>query len=114
MNARDKHKVPVAIIGTDFMIKVLRHAKHLRMGAMVGIDAGSDGLARAERQGVPITAIEGLLRLPGFAEIGIAFDATSAGAHARHNELLQAHGVQVIDLTPAAIGPYVVPVVNLD
>ena len=121
MNDRETRKIPVAIIGsgnigTDLMIKVLRHARHLRMGAMVGIDAASDGLARAERQGVPTTAegIEGLLRLPGFAEIGIAFDATSAGAHARHNELLQAHGVRVIDLTPAAIGPYVVPVVNLD
>ena len=122
MNARDtQNRTPVAIIGsgnigTDLMIKVLRHARHLRMGAMVGIDAGSDGLARAARLGVPVTAegIEGLLKLPGFADIGIAFDATSAGAHAHHNALLQARGVRVIDLTPAAIGPYVVPVVNLD
>src|SRR5690606_26417208 len=81
-----------------------------------GIDPNSDGLARAARLGVPITAegIDGLLKLPNFNEIKIAFDATSAGAHKRHNELLQAHGVQVIDLTPAAIGPYVIPAINLD
>jgi acetaldehyde dehydrogenase len=86
------------------------------MGAMVGIDPASDGLARAARLNVPITAggIEGLLALPNFGDIRIAFDATSAGAHAKHNEALQRHGVRVIDLTPAAIGPYVVPVVNLD
>lgn len=103
-------------IGTDLMIKVMRNAEHLKMGAMVGIDAGSDGLARAARLGVPTTheGAEGLLKLPNFSNIRIAFDATSAGAHARHNELLQRHGVRVIDLTPAAIGPYVVPVVNLE
>jgi acetaldehyde dehydrogenase len=85
------------------------------MGAMVGIDSASDGLARAARFGVPTTAggIEGLVGLPQFADIGIAFDATSAGAHAHHAKVLRQHGVQVIDLTPAAIGPFVVPVVNL-
>jgi acetaldehyde dehydrogenase len=114
-------KIPVAIIGsgnigTDLMIKVLRQSHHLSMSAMVGIDPLSDGLARATRMGVPITAqgVEGLLSMPGFNEIRIAFDATSAGAHAHHNTLLQQHGIQVIDLTPAAIGPYVVPVVNLE
>src|SRR5437879_1064423 len=117
----DNNRIAVAIIGsgnigTDLMIKVMRTSRHLRMGAMVGIDAASDGLARAARLGVPVTAdgVAGLLGLPNFKDIRIAFDATSAGAHAKHNELLQAHGVQVIDLTPAAIGPYVVPVVNLD
>jgi acetaldehyde dehydrogenase len=66
--------------------------------------------------GVPITAegIEGLLALPGFKDIKIVFDATSAGAHHKHNALLQAKGVRVIDLTPAAIGPYVIPAINLD
>jgi acetaldehyde dehydrogenase len=114
-------KLAVAIIGsgnigTDLMIKVLRYSRHLRMGAMVGIDPQSDGLARARRLDVPVTAdgIDGLVRLPGFSDIRIAFDATSAGAHARHNEVLQHHGIQVIDLTPAAIGPYVVPVVNAE
>ena len=113
-------KIPVAIIGsgnigTDLMIKVLRNASHLSMGAMVGIDPQSEGLARATRMGVPATSqgVEGLTALPGFSEIRIAFDATSAGAHAHHNTLLQQHGIKVIDLTPAAIGPYVIPVVNL-
>ncbi|KAF1004123.1 MAG: Acetaldehyde dehydrogenase [Pseudomonas sp.] len=103
-------------IGTDLMIKILRHGRHLQMGAMVGIDPNSDGLARAERLGVPTTAggIEGLLALPGFKDIRIVFDATSAGAHAHHNALLQPHGIKVIDLTPAAIGPYTIPAINLD
>lgn len=103
-------------IGTDLMIKILRHGKLLQMGAMVGIDPKSDGLARAERMGVATTAggIDGLLALPDFKDIKIVFDATSAGAHAHHNKLLQEHGVSVIDLTPAAIGPYVIPAINLD
>ncbi len=114
-------KIKVAIIGSgnigsDLMIKVMRHGRHLEMGAMVGIDAASDGLARAARLGVPVTheGIEGLLAMPGFADIGLVFDATSASAHHHNNALLQQHGKQVIDLTPAAIGPYVVPVVNLE
>ncbi|GGX25095.1 acetaldehyde dehydrogenase [Pigmentiphaga litoralis] len=121
MGRQEDNKQKVAIIGsgnigTDLMIKILRHGKYLEMGAMVGIDPASDGLARAERMGVPITAggIDGLLAMPNFSEIRIVFDATSAGAHKRHNELLQAKGVQVIDLTPAAIGPYVIPAINLD
>ena len=103
-------------IGTDLMIKIMRLSKTLEMAAMVGIDPASDGLARAARLGVATTAegIEGLVALPEFESIGIVFDATSAGAHRHHNEILQAHGKQVIDLTPAAIGPYVVPSVNLD
>jgi len=117
----ERRKQKVAIIGsgnigTDLMIKVMRNSEHLEMGAMVGIDPASDGLARAQRLGVPVTSggIEGLLAMPGFEDIRIAFDATSAKAHAHHNELLQARGVQVIDLTPAAIGPYVIPSINLD
>jgi acetaldehyde dehydrogenase len=103
-------------IGTDLMIKVLRLSDVLEMGAFVGIDPGSDGLTRAARMGVPITAggIEGLVAMPGFADITIVFDATSAGAHQRHSEILLAHGKRVIDLTPAAIGPYTVPAVNGD
>ncbi len=114
-------RVPVAIIGsgnigTDLMIKVMRKSRRLSMAAMVGIDPASDGLARAARLGVPTTTegVDGLVKLPNFKDIKIAFDATSAGAHARHNAVLQKHGVQVIDLTPAAIGPYVIPVVNLE
>jgi acetaldehyde dehydrogenase len=114
-------KLKVAIIGsgnigTDLMIKVMRHAQHLEMGAMVGVDAASDGLARAQRLGIPTTAegLQGLLKLPVFSEIDIAFDATSAAAHSAHDRILREHGVQVIDLTPAAIGPYVIPPINLD
>ena len=114
-------KTKVAIIGsgnigTDLMIKVMRLSDILEMGAFVGIDPESDGLKRAERLGVPITAggIEGLLAMPEFPDIEIVFDATSAGAHKRHSELLIAAGKRVIDLTPAAIGPYTIPPVNGD
>jgi acetaldehyde dehydrogenase len=103
-------------IGTDLMIKVIRTSAVLEMGVLVGVDPASEGLARARRMGVAATdaGLEGLLRLPEFRDIGIVFDATSAKAHARHDAVLRAHGKQVIDLTPAALGPYVVPVVNLE
>ncbi|MDX3882760.1 MAG: acetaldehyde dehydrogenase (acetylating), partial [Achromobacter sp.] len=83
---------------------------------LVGIDPESDGLKRAERLGVPTTAegVAGLVAMPGFEKIGIVFDATSAGAHSRNNEILQRHGKHVVDLTPAAIGPHVIPPVNGD
>ncbi|XDZ52474.1 acetaldehyde dehydrogenase (acetylating) [Neisseriaceae bacterium CLB008] len=114
-------KVAVAIIGsgnigTDLMKKILKKSDaSVYMGAMVGIDAQSDGLKRARDLGVAVTheGIDGLVALPHFKDIKIVFDATSASAHVKHNEVLQQHGVRVIDLTPAAIGPYVVPVVNL-
>src|SRR5690606_21248139 len=103
-------------IGTDLMIKILRLSKVLEMGALVGIDPESDGLKRAERLGVPTTAggVDGLIAMPGCDEIEIVFDATSAGAHAEHDRKLRALGKIVIDLTPAAIGPYTIPPVNLD
>ncbi|HEX6968627.1 MAG TPA: acetaldehyde dehydrogenase (acetylating) [Micromonosporaceae bacterium] len=103
-------------IGTDLMIKVLRLSRRLRMVAMAGIDPESDGLARARRLGVATTAegVAGLVAMPEFADVEIVFDATSAGAHRHNDEVLRAHGRTVIDLTPAAIGPYVVPPVNLD
>jgi acetaldehyde dehydrogenase len=116
-------KVKAAIIGsgnigTDLMIKILRHGQALSMGVMVGIDPASDGLARARRLGVATTAegVEGLVAMPEFSDIGIVFDATSAAAHIKNDALLRRHkpGIRVIDLTPAAIGPYCVPVVNLD
>lgn len=105
-------------IGTDLMIKILRNGQHIDMGVMVGIDPASDGLARAARMGVATThlGVEGLVKMPEFSGIDVVFDATSAGAH-RHNEaFLRSHkeNLQMIDLTPAAIGPYCVPVVNLD
>ena len=103
-------------IGTDLMIKVMRLSKVLEVGALVGIDPESDGLKRATRLGVPVTSagVEGLVSMPGFSEIEIVFDATSAGAHKHHAEVLRAYGKRVIDLTPAAIGPYTIPPVNLD
>ncbi|AVO43540.1 acetaldehyde dehydrogenase (acetylating) [Simplicispira suum] len=103
-------------IGTDLMIKILRHGKHIEMAAMVGIDPASDGLARAERLGVATTheGAQGLLRMPVFADIDVVFDATSAAAHVKNEALLRAAkpSIRMIDLTPAAIGPYCVPVVN--
>ncbi|VWC85873.1 acetaldehyde dehydrogenase [Burkholderia contaminans] len=105
-------------IGTDLMIKILRHGRHLEIAAMVGIDANSDGLARAARLGVATTheGVEGLTRLPVFDQIDFVFDATSAGAHVRNAALLRTlkPSIRMIDLTPAAIGPHCVPVVNLD
>jgi acetaldehyde dehydrogenase len=105
-------------IGTDLMIKMLRRARYVELAAMIGIDAGSDGLQRARRLGVATTAegVDGLTQLSCFGEIGIVFDATSAAAHVHHDSVLRAlrPDIRLIDLTPAAIGPYCVPVVNLD
>lgn len=112
-------KTKVAIIGsgnigTDLMIKIMRLSERLEMGVMVGIDPASDGLARAKRMGVATTheGIDGLIAMPEFKEVGIVFDATSAGAHKRNSELVLAAGKRMVDLTPAAIGPYVIPPVN--
>lgn len=114
-------KTKVAIIGsgnigTDLMIKVMRLSEVLEMGVMVGIDPASDGLARAQRMGVETTheGIDGLIAMPEFADIGIVFDATSAGAHKRNSALVLAAGKRMIDLTPAAIGPFTIPPVNGD
>ncbi|MEX3949710.1 acetaldehyde dehydrogenase (acetylating) [Paraburkholderia sp. EG287B] len=114
-------KLRVAIIGsgnigTDLMIKIMRNSQVLEMGAMVGIDPKSDGLARAQRLGVAVTheGVEGLTRLPVFKDIDFVFDATSAGAHVKNDAFLRTlkPGIRMIDLTPAAIGPYCIPVVN--
>jgi len=103
-------------IGTDLMIKVLRRSEVLEMAAMVGIDPDSDGLARARRLKVPTTheGVQGLIAMPGFDDIDIVFDATSAKAHIANAAALFPYGKMLVDLTPAAIGPYVVPPVNLD
>jgi acetaldehyde dehydrogenase len=103
-------------IGTDLMIKLLRGGGPLRMRAMAGIDSASDGLARAARLGVATTAdgVGGLLALPRFGEIGVVFDATSASAHEANAQALAPYDVRVVDLTPAALGPFVVPAVNID
>ena len=103
-------------IGTDLTVKILETSDTLEMGALVGIDPGSDGLARARSKGVATTheGLEGLTRMPEWADIEIVFDATSAGAHAANAAICLEHGKTIVDLTPAAIGPYVVPVVNMD
>jgi acetaldehyde dehydrogenase len=112
---------PVAIIGsgnigTDLMLKILAGDGPLTVGAMVGVDPDSDGLSRARRMGVPATAdgVERLLGMPGFADIKLAFDATSADAHRGNWAALRDTGIRMLDLTPASIGPFCVPVVNLD
>ena len=103
-------------IGTDLMIKVLRTSNTLEMSAMVGIDPASDGLARARRLGVTTThdGVDGLIALPAFDDIEIVFDATSAAAHTENARRLSPYGKRLIDLTPAALGPFVVPAVNLE
>ncbi|BBX65203.1 acetaldehyde dehydrogenase 1 [Mycobacterium saskatchewanense] len=102
-------------IGTDLMMKVER-SPLLEVTAMVGVDPRSDGLARARDHNVAVTAdgIDGFLQLPCFEEVAIVFDATSAQAHPRNAAALSQSGKRIIDLTPAALGPYVVPAVNLE
>jgi acetaldehyde dehydrogenase len=103
-------------IGTDLMLKILRESTTLELAAMVGVDPQSDGLARARSQCISVTTegIDGFVRMREFADVELVFDATSAHAHARHDDLLRAAGKRLIDLTPAARGPLTVPVVNLD
>jgi acetaldehyde dehydrogenase len=103
-------------IGTDLMFKVKRLSDTLHVEAVVGIDEASDGLARARRLGIATTheGVEGLLQMPEFQRVEVVFDATSASAHVHNDELVRAHGKVMVDLTPAAIGPYVVPPVNIN
>ena len=110
-------KLRVAIIGsgnigTDLMIKIGR-SDALELVGVAGIDPDSDGLRRARELGYTATdqGLSDLLeRVP---EIDLAFDATSAGAHAEHARLLAERGIRSVDLTPAALGPAIVPPVNL-
>lgn len=115
-------KIKVAIIGsgnigTDLLIKLMRHSKNLDPSVFVGIDPASDGLLRAKSWGIQTTSegIDGLTKMPEFEDIKIIFDATSAKAHAYHLEVLKNFpDKKVIDLTPAAVGPFVVPPVNFE
>ncbi|MDE3009349.1 MAG: acetaldehyde dehydrogenase (acetylating) [Pseudomonadota bacterium] len=101
-------------IGTDLLYK-LKRSEVLEPVWMVGIDPASEGLARAREMGLKTTAdgVDGLLAHVREDGIQIAFDATSAYVHAENSRKLNALGVMMIDLTPAAIGPYCVPPVNL-
>lgn len=111
------NKVRVAIlgsgnIGSDLMYKI-RRSDVLELAMMVGIDPESEGLARARALGYEASheGIKAVLEHPNPPTI--VFDATSARTHVRHAKLLRQAGIQAIDLTPAAIGPYVIPAVNL-
>jgi len=101
-------------IGTDLLYK-LQRSDVLEPVWMVGIDPESDGLKRAQEMGLKITSegVDGLLPHVKADDIRIAFDATSAYVHAENSRKLNELGVLMIDLTPAAIGPYCVPPVNL-
>ena len=102
-------------IGTDLMMKMIKNPQNMELVAVVGIDEASEGLAMARSHGIATTheGIDGLKKLAVYPEIGIAFDATSAYAHKVHDEALRADGIQVVDLTPAAIGPFTIPPVNM-
>ena len=102
-------------IGTDLMIKMLKYPQNMELAAVVGIDAGSEGLAMARARGVATTheGLNGLVKMRCYGEIDIVFDAPSAYAHKAHDARLRADGKYVVDLTPAAIGPFTIPPVNM-
>lgn len=101
-------------IGTDLMMKMIKYPQNMDLAIVVGIDEKSEGLAMARAHGIATTheGLEGLMKHPLYKDIGIAFDATSAYAHKVHDDALRADGIQVVDLTPAALGPFTVPTVN--
>lgn len=101
-------------IGADLMMKILRVSDRLALRLLIGIDRASEGLALARKHGVATChdGVGGARNLPDWASVQIVFDATSAAAHAHHDRVCRADGKQLVDLTPAAIGPYCVPVVN--
>ena len=103
-------------IGTDLMIKMIKYPQNMELVAVVGIDETSEGLAMARDRGIATTheGIDCLKKMACYPEIGIAFDATSAYAHKLHDAALRADGIQVVDLTPAAIGPFIIPPVNME
>jgi len=102
-------------IGTDLMYK-LKRSPVLEPVWMIGIDPESEGLSRARDMGLKTTAdgVDGVLPHLAADGVQIAFDATSAYVHKENSDKMNAHGVFMVDLTPAAIGPLCVPPVNLD
>ena len=102
-------------IGTDLLMKMQR-SNWVEPVWMVGIDPESAGLKRAQEMGIKVCAegVDGVLEHIIADDIRVAFDATSAYAHAENSRKLNELGVIMVDLTPAAIGPYCVPPVNLE
>ena len=102
-------------IGTDLLIKIDELSHTLELVAVAGVDPQSEGLALARARGKATThdGIDGLVAMPEFAAVELVFDATSAAAHRRHDAILQEHGKMLVDLTPAALGPFLVPSVGL-
>ncbi|WP_456077510.1 acetaldehyde dehydrogenase (acetylating) [Devosia algicola] len=102
-------------IGTDLLVKILPTSNLLEASVMVGIDPMSQGLAFAGRHGVTVVdnGVQDLLKRPLMNDIAVIFDATSAGAHRANLDALKHVRARIIDLTPAAVGPFVVPPVNL-
>ena len=118
--AMNTAKIKAAIIGpgnigTDLLIKAMR-SKSIEPVWMVGVEPDSPGLSRARELGLKTTAegVSGLLPFIKSEGIKICFDATSAYVHAENSRLVIEQGAMMIDLTPAAIGPYCIPPVNLD
>ena len=105
-------------IGTDLLYKTLDRAEHISIEAMVGIlpVEESDGLQVAQSRGIDVgtEGIESLQTLADRHDLDLVFEATSAKVHAEHAPVYDELGLFAVDLTPAAIGPYTVPVVNLD
>lgn len=99
-------------IGTDLLVKLLR-SEWIAVELVAGIYPDSPGLARAEQRGVAASA-GGLDAVLAREDIELVFDASSARAHLAAAPLLEQAGKRVVDLTPAAVGPYVVPSVNMD
>ena len=100
-------------IGTDLMYKILKRSKFMNLRIMVGIYADSEGLKRARDLGIEASS-EGIDALLRDKSVKIAFEATTAAAHLKNAPLLDRAGIRAIDLTPAAVGPYVCPIVNMD
>lgn len=100
-------------IGTDLLMKIIKKSTNLEVGMFAGIDPQSEGILRARKMGIASSA-EGIQAILADPSIKIVFDATSAGAHLTHAPLLKEAGKIAVDLTPAAVGPYVVPAVDMN